>query len=67
MKELTKEEALAKWIAWRNQDVTIESGTENSIIDPYYEEDWHSMALGFYSALGFDAQTCRELAQISPL
>ena len=34
-------------------------------IDPGDEEDWHSLSIGYFAALGFDNDDCWELATTS--
>ncbi len=60
---MDKEKAKQKWVEFYKLNVEA----EDNLIDPCATEDWRSMALGFFSALGFDAETCHELVEQVPL
>lgn len=75
MTQLTKEEALAKFKAFWEQEVlarqaykqAVEEDSPNidddSCFDASDDEDWHSLALGFFAALGFNAKDSLELSR----
>ena len=57
-------EALAKFEAWVKADASkkIVSGELGSKIDPSEEQDWYSLSLGFFAALGLKNAACHRLA-----
>jgi hypothetical protein len=63
---MTKKKMIAKWNEFfMSQDVDERDPDEH--VDPYDEEDWHSLALGFFIGLGATIPEAKKLADKVPL
>lgn len=60
---MTKEEAMEKFKALCVKEYA--EADEDNKLDASEEQDWFSLSLGFFAALGFEAEDCHELALVA--
>ena len=62
MTTITPEEAMDKFKTFCTEEIKL---TEEDRLDYNDEQDWTSLSLGFFKALGIDSDTCHDLARIA--